>query len=52
MHRTTYLAANLIWNPLERVKVGVEYLYGLREDVDRAIGSANRLQVAFIFDLP
>lgn len=52
VHRTTYLAANLIWNPLERVKVGVEYLYGLREDVDRAIGSANRLQVAFIFDLP
>lgn len=52
VHRTTYLAANLIWNPLDRVRVGIEYLYGLRENVDRAVGSANRLQAAFIFDLP
>jgi hypothetical protein len=52
VHRTTYLAANLIWNPLERVRVGIEYLYGLRENVDRAVGSAHRVQVAFIFDLP
>ena len=52
VHRTTYLAANLIWSPLERVKVGIEYLYGLRENVDRTVGSANRVQAAFIFDLP
>jgi len=52
VHRTTYLAANLIWRPLERVKLGIEYLYGLRENIDREVGSANRLQVAFIFDLP
>ena len=52
VHRTTYLAANLIWSPLDRVKVGIEYLYGLRENVDRAAGSANRLQIAFIFGLP
>ncbi len=52
VHRTTYLAANLIWSPLDRVKVGIEYLYGLRENVDSAVGSANRVQVAFIFDLP
>ena len=52
VHRTTYLAANLIWNPLERVRVGIEYLYGLRENVDNAVGSANRVQAAFIFDLP
>jgi hypothetical protein len=52
VHRTTYLAANLIWNPLERVRVGIEYLYGLRENVDREVGSANRVQAAFIFDLP
>jgi hypothetical protein len=51
-HRITYLAANLIWSPLDRVKVGIEYLYGLRENVDRAVGSANRLHVAFIFGLP
>jgi hypothetical protein len=52
VHRTTYLAANLIWKPLERVRVGIEYLYGLRENVDLAVGSANRVQAAFIFDLP
>jgi len=52
VHRTTYLAANLIWKPLERVRVGIEYLYGLRENIDLAVGSANRVQVAFIFDLP
>lgn len=50
--RTTYLAANLIWTPLERVSVGIEYLYGLRENVDGGIGTANRVQTAFIFDLP
>ena len=52
VHRTTYLAANLLWSPLERVTLGVEYLYGLRENIDRGIGVANRAQVAFIFDLP
>ena len=52
VHRTTYLAANLIWSPLDRVHVGIEYLYGLRENVDRTVGAANRMQAAFIFDLP
>lgn len=52
VHRTTYLAANLIWKPYERVKVGIEYLYGLRENVDHDVDAAHRLQVAFIFDLP
>ena len=52
VHRTTYLSANLIWNPVERVNVGIEYLYGLRENVGGAVGSANRVQAAFIFDLP
>jgi len=52
VHRTTYLAANLIWNPVDRVKVGIEYLYGLRENVNRESGEAHRVQTAFIFDLP
>ncbi|MCM2369443.1 DcaP family trimeric outer membrane transporter [Aporhodopirellula aestuarii] len=52
VHRTTYLAANLIWSPLERVKVGIEYLYGTRENVDRASAPAHRIQTAVIFDLP
>jgi hypothetical protein len=49
---TTYLAVNLIANPYERVFCGIEYLYGIREDVDGDSGSANRLQVACGFFLP
>ena len=49
---TSYLAANLIWEPVDRVNVGVEYLYGVRENVDREKSDAHRLQAAFIFYLP
>ncbi len=49
---TSYLAANLIWSPAERVKVGVEYLYGTRENVDLTSAAAHRIQTAFIFELP
>lgn len=49
---TTYLAVNLIANPYERVFCGIEYLYGIREDVSGARGEANRLQMAFGFYLP
>lgn len=52
VHKTSYLAANLIWNPLDRVRVGFEFLHGLRENADGQLGTANRAQVAFIFDLP
>ncbi len=52
VHRTTYLAANLIWSRLDRVDVGIEYLYGTLENVDRAAGTAHRLQTSFIFYLP
>ena len=52
VHRTTYLAVNLIWSPLDRVKLGIEYLYGLRENIDRQSAGAHRVQAAFIFDLP
>ena len=31
LQRTTYLASNLIWTPLPRVQVGIEYLNGLRK---------------------
>lgn len=52
VHRTTYLAANIIWQPTERFRVGTEYLYGIRENVNGDTGAANRLQTSFIFDLP
>jgi hypothetical protein len=34
------------------VNVGIEYLYGLRENIDRQVGVAHRVQVAFILKLP
>jgi hypothetical protein len=49
---TTYFAINLIANPYERVFWGVEYLYGVREDVGGDRGDANRVQTSFGFYLP
>jgi hypothetical protein len=42
---TNYAAADLIWNPYKKVTLGVEYLWGRRENKDGASGSSNR----FIF---
>ena len=52
LHSTEYLAVNLIWSPVERVFVGVEYLYGTRVDVDRNAGSAQRVQFSVGWYLP
>lgn len=52
LRETTYLAINLIANPLDRVFCGVEYLYGIRDDVGGASASAHRLQMSFGFYLP
>ncbi len=39
---TTYASANLIWNPLKQLTLGVEYLWGRRKNVDGASGTSNR----------
>ena len=52
INNLTYLAANVIWTPLERVNVGVEYLYGKRENISGASGLANRIQFAVFYYLP
>lgn len=49
---TDYLAANLLWTPVERVRLGVEYLHGVREDENASRGDANRLQLAVWYYLP
>jgi hypothetical protein len=41
-----YAAANLIWLPVPRLGVGIEYLYGEREDKDADKGFAHRIQTA------
>ncbi len=45
--RATYGSANLIWIPRERMGVGIEYLYGTRENKDGQSGEANRIQTSF-----
>ena len=52
LNRTTYLAANLIWIPYERVNAGFEYLYGVRQDISGAVGTAHRVQFGVTFFLP
>jgi hypothetical protein len=47
-----YLAVNLIHRPAERMFIGVEYLYGVREDVSTEFGVANRIQVSCGYFLP
>jgi hypothetical protein len=47
-----YLAANIIWSPHDQIDVGLEYLFGKREDKDGAAGEANRLHFGVWFHLP
>ena len=39
-----YLAVNIIWLPVERMGVGLEYLIGERENKDGQTGTAHRIQ--------
>ena len=42
----SYGAANVVWFPVERLGLGVEFLYGGREDKDGARGKNYRIQTA------
>jgi hypothetical protein len=42
----SYVSANLIWLPVARMGIGVEYLHGTRENMDGQSGEADRLQMA------
>jgi len=47
---TTYVTVNFIWNPFKSLSLGVEYLWGRRENVDGASGTSNRLLFSSRFD--
>ncbi len=47
-----YVAANVIWSPHDQVDVGLEYLFGKRQDLDGSTGEANRLHLGVWFFLP
>jgi hypothetical protein len=40
-------SSNLIWLPVERMAMGVEYLYGFRKNKDGQRGENCRIQMAF-----
>ena len=52
LRSTNYLAVNLIHNPIDRVFIGIEYLYGIRENQNSDQADATRLQMSFGFYLP
>lgn len=52
INNLTYLAANLIWSPTDGIDVGIEYLYGKRENISGDSGLANRIQFAIFYYLP
>ena len=52
VNNLTYVATNLIWTPAKRFSIGVEYLYGKRENIDGGSGIANRLQFSVFYYLP
>ena len=41
-----YATANLIWLPFERMGLGIEFLFGERENKDGQTGEAYRIQTA------
>ncbi len=45
--RANYVSANIIWLPVPRLGVGLEYLYGFRKDKDGEKGDDSRIQMAF-----
>jgi hypothetical protein len=48
-HRTQRLAANVIFSPIKRMDVGLEYLWGARRDKDGERGEARQVQFVVIF---
>jgi outer membrane DcaP-like protein len=45
--RANYVSANIIWLPMERMGVGLEYLYGFRKNKDGQKGDNTRIQAGF-----
>ena len=41
------MSANLIWLPVDRMGVGIEYLYGFRKNKDGQRGENFRIQMGF-----
>jgi hypothetical protein len=49
---SSYTAVNLIWAPIDRTTMGIEYLYGTNKSQDDAFGKANRIQASVQYNFP
>lgn len=52
LHQNTYFSTNLIYSPADNFFMGIEYLYGIRQNVNLQDSEAHRLQTSFGFYLP
>jgi hypothetical protein len=48
--RTVRLSSNLIWTPTTNLNIGLEYLWGLRENEDGEDGDATQIQMSAQYD--
>lgn len=48
---THYASANLVWHPTKSFRMGLEYLYGLKETQNDAEGDGHRLNFVLRYDL-
>ena len=44
-----YIAANAFYNPIPDLRVGIEYLHGIRNNLNGESGHANRLEAMVQF---
>ena len=51
LSQTHYTSINLVWSPFRLMAVGVEFLYGKRENKDGADGEAKRVHMTVKFSL-
>jgi hypothetical protein len=51
LDNTIYASANLMWHPTTTFRMGLEYLYGRRETLDRTERDAHRLDFVLRYDL-
>ncbi len=48
---TVYATANIVWQPNSYFRVGLEYLYGSKETLNKAERDAQRIDLMFSYDL-
>jgi hypothetical protein len=48
-HKTNRVCGNLVLSPISRIDVGLEYIYGTRENKDGRSGNADQIQFVGIF---